>query len=247
MPAAAIAGAAVVGAGATIWAGNKASAATSGAANTAARVQEEALAQQEKLSAPYRALGESAIPTLQKLLGIGPGGPGDMTKTLQNMPGYQFAKSQGIDSTKAAAGSMGLALSGNTLQGIDKFSTGLADQTYQSEVANLMGIAGIGQAAAAGQAANVGNAATNRSNIAIGQGANQAGIASNQAASLAGIAGNALGNYQTSQFLEKLNPNSSVASTGRTAEMDLSAPNAPTIAANPYVGAPPAPALPLDS
>lgn len=236
--AAAIGGAAVLGAGATIYASGKATSATRDASNTASRVQEDALKQQAELSAPYRALGESAIPTLQNLLGIGSGGPQDMTKTLQNMPGYQFAKSQGIDSTKAAASSMGLALSGNTLQGVDKFSTGLADQTYQSEVANLMGIAGIGQAAAAGQAANVGNAATNRSNIAIGQGNNIAGIQANQAASLAGIAGNALGNYQTSQFLEKLNPNSLVASTGNTAEMTIGAPNAPTIAANDYLGAP---------
>jgi hypothetical protein len=206
MPAAAIIGAAVIGGAATVIASNKASHATSSAANQATKVQEDALAQQKELSAPYRALGESAIPTLQNLLGIGKGGTAGIEKTLSQMPGYQFAKSQGIDATKASAASMGLALSGNTLQGIDQFSTGLADQTYQSEVANLMGIAGIGQAAAAGQAANVGNAASNLSNIAIGQGANQAGIASNEAASLAGIAGNAVGQYQLGQFMNKLNP-----------------------------------------
>lgn len=226
MPAVAIVAAAVIGAGATMYASNKASKSTSNASKNATQVQEDALAQQEKLSAPYRALGESAIPTLQNLLGIGPGGSRDQTKTLENMPGYKFAKTQGVDATKAAAGSMGMALSGNTLEGIDKFSTGLADSTYQSEVANLMGIAGIGQAAAAGQAGNVGNNATNRANITLGQGANEAGIASNTAASIAGIAGSAMGNYEQQQFLDKLNPGNSPTSTSAPT---LSVPDVPAV------------------
>lgn len=231
MPAVAIIGAAVIGGAATVIASNKASSATKNAANSATKVQEDALAQQEKLSAPYRELGESAIPTLKSLLGLGPQGAGGIEKSLSNMPGYQFAKSQGVDATKAAAGSMGMALSGNTLEGIDKFSTGLADSTYQGEVANLMGIAGIGQAAAAGQAANVGNAATNRSNITLGQGANQAGIVSNEAASLAGIAGNAVGQYEQNQFLDKLNPNSSASGTG-VQNLDIQqAPSVPQLTA----------------
>jgi hypothetical protein len=235
MPAAVVVGAAVVGAAATVYASNKSSSATRNASNAAIQAQNTALEQQKELSAPYRALGESAIPTLQSLLGIGPGGPGAAEKTLQNMPGYQFAKSQGIDATKASAASMGLALSGNTLEGIDKFSTGLADQTYQSEVQNLMGIAGLGQAAAAGQAANVGNAATNKANIAIEQGANEAGISANTAASLAGIAGNAAGQYQLGQFMNKLNPGSTP-STGNTAEFTVGDPSAPTLGAGAALG-----------
>jgi hypothetical protein len=205
--AAAIAGAAVVGAGATMIAGHEASQATQAAANTAADTQKAALAQEKELAAPYTALGQQAIPTLENLLGIAPPGkPGAQAgptpqQTLESMPGYQFAKTQGIQSTEAAAGGMGMALSGNTLEGISQFTTGLADQTYGAEIDRLMRVAGLGQAAAAGQAANIQTGATNLGNIAQQQGATQAGIAANEAASISGIAGSLGGAALTANTL----------------------------------------------
>jgi len=73
MVAAAIVGAAVVGAGATAYSSNAASKSTSGATNAAIGQQQQALNQQSTLSAPYRSLGESAMPSLRALLGLGAG------------------------------------------------------------------------------------------------------------------------------------------------------------------------------
>ena len=173
---------------ASLFASKKASDATNNAANTAANATTNAVQQQATLSQPYRDLGQSAIPTLKSLLGIGGGDP---TATLRATPGYEFAKSEGLTATKNAASSSGLLLSGNTLEGLDKFSTGLADSTYQSAVGNLQSTAGLGQAAAAGQATNVGSAGANLANIAMNRGNTQAGIDVN---TIAGIT-RSLGSY----------------------------------------------------
>ncbi len=210
-------GGGLLAANATSNAADTAAAATTQASTTAAQVQRDALAQQKELAQPYTDLGKQAIPTLESLLGIAPAGkPGAAAgptpqQTLEQLPGYQFAKTQGIDATKAAAASMGLALSGNTLEGIDKFSTGLADQTYGEEVNRLMGIAGLGQAAAAGQAANIGQGAANLGNIAMNQGNTLAGIAANQGASMGSIYGNIGGSIATAATLRGLNPGATAA------------------------------------
>lgn len=202
----AIVGAGALAAGATVYGASTAASATHDAATSAAQVQEKALAQQKELSQPYTDMGKAAIPTLENLLGIGnPGGP-SVEQTLQQTPGYQFAKQQGLDATKSQAASMGMALSGNTLQGLDQFSTGLADQTYGAEVNRLMGVAGLGQAAASGQAANIGSNANNLSNIYTNQGNTLAGIRANEAAGVAGAIGSVSGSLLEQQTLDRLLP-----------------------------------------
>jgi hypothetical protein len=205
MVAAAVVGGAVIGAAGSAYAGSQAAGATRDASRSATNAQYAALDQQKQLAAPYTGLGQSAIPTYQALLGIGPKGQAGIQSTLQNLPGYQFAKSQGIDATKAAASSMGLGLSGNTLQGIDQFTTGLADQTYGAELERLLQPIQIGQGAAAGQAANIGAGASNLGNIAIGQGNNLAGIYANETAGITRAIGNAGNQYMTNQTLQNLN------------------------------------------
>lgn len=200
--AAAIAGAAVVGAVGSNMAADKAASAQKDATNAAISQQQAALNQQAELSKPYRSLGEAAIPKLQDLLGLGSGDP---TKALRETPGYQFAKEQGLQSTVNQASAMGLGLSGNTLQGLDKFSTGLADQTYQQAVANDMGVVQLGQAAAAGQAANIGAAANNISNAQLGLGNSLAGIEANQVAGITKSIGNAANQYMMYNTLQGLN------------------------------------------
>lgn len=178
MVAAAVIGAAVIGAGGSMAASNQQSKAAQGAKNA----EMAALGEQTKLSDPYRQLGEAALPQLRSLLGIGDGGntPEQRQAILASTPGYQFARDEGLKGTKASAGSMGMALSGNTLKALDQYGTGLADQTYQSAVGNLMGVTGLGQAAAAGQAANVGASADRQSgyytNLGNINAANVAGI-----------------------------------------------------------------------
>lgn len=218
--AAAIIGGAVLGAGASMIAGSKAAGATKDAAASARQSQLDALAQQKQLSAPYTQLGQDAIAKYEALLGITPQGSGtgrgpaprpgtfpggaSIQETLAGMPGYQFAKKEGLDATKAQAGSMGMALSGNTLEALDTFSTGLADQTYNQELQNLLAPIQIGQGAAAGQAANIGAGAANLGNIAINQGNNLAGIYANETAGIARAIGNAGNQYLTMQTLKNL-------------------------------------------
>lgn len=65
-----------------------------------------------------------------------------------NTPGYQFARQQGLDALTQNGFARGLGNSGATLKGLDKFSTGLADQTYQNYMSNLMGYGQQGLGAA---------------------------------------------------------------------------------------------------
>lgn len=208
MVAAAVVGAAVVGAAGSAYAGSEAASATSNASNAAIGQQQAALQQQTALEAPYNKVGTNALPTYESLLGIGPNG-GSLTpaaaaaqqSTLAALPGYQFALNQGLTSTKNAASASGLSNSGNTLEALDQYSTGLADSTYQQELGNVMGAVGIGQAAASGQSANIGNTASNISNATIAQGNNIAGIDSNEIAGITRATGNASNAYVTQQTL----------------------------------------------
>jgi hypothetical protein len=194
----------------TAIAGSEAAGATKSATNAAIAEQQTALQQQAGLAAPYTQLGQSAIPQLQSLLGIGtPGQNGQSSTTaaqqaLAQTPGYQFTQQQGTQNTLNAASAQGLALSGNTLQGLSQFNAGLADQTYQQAVGNLENTVNTGQAAAAGQAANIGNAASNISNAVIGQGNTLAGIDANTIAGITKSVGNAANAYTTNQTLTDL-------------------------------------------
>lgn len=216
--AAVIAGVASV-AGSAI-AGSEAAGATEYATNAAVSEQQQALQQQAQLAAPYTQLGQSAIPQLQSLLGIGtPGQNGQpsaasVQQALAQTPGYQFTQQQGTQNTLNAASAQGLALSGNTLQGLSQFNAGLADQTYQQAVGNLQNTVNTGQAAAAGQATNVGNAASNISNAVISQGNTLAGIDANTIAGITKGVGNAGNSYVTNQTLADLNSNPSYVYTG---------------------------------
>ena len=194
---------------ATIAGGAMAASATQDATNAAINQQKEALAQQAKLSEPYTNLGQAAIPQLQDLLGIGGKGTAGELAALQATPGYQFTQQQGNQATAAKAASMGLGLSGNTLQALSQYNTGLADQTYQNAVNNALGVTNIGEAAAAGQAANVGNAGTNVSNLLSNQGVNNANIDINTLAGLSKTLGGAANQYIGNQTLQNLNPGTS--------------------------------------
>jgi hypothetical protein len=201
MVAAAVVGGAVIGAAGSAYAGSQAASATQNATNASISAQQQALAQQAQMSAPYRALGESAIPQLQSLLGLGGKDP---TAALRATPGYQFEQQQGTRGTLNAASSMGMALSGNTLEGLSQFNQGLADTTYQQAVGNAENVVGLGQAAAAGQAANIGNAANNISGALINQGNNIAGIDANEIAGITKSIGNAGNQYVMANTLAGL-------------------------------------------
>lgn len=113
-------------------------------------------------------------------------GPNAIQASLESLPGYQFARTQGLKATQNAASARGLGVSGAALKGAAKFATGLADQTYGDQVARLQGVATMGQNAAA-QTGSM--ATTNAGNIAN----NITGIGNAKAAS-AIAAGNAASN-----------------------------------------------------
>ena len=204
----AIVGAAALGTVGVMAGASTAARATNRASNAAIQGQREALAQQERLSAPYRELGQQAMPAYMSLLGLSPDGtqvdPKLAQETLRNMPGYQFAQKEGERGTLQAAGAMGMGLSGNTLAALERYNVGLADQTYQDELRNLLAPVQLGQAAAAGQAANVGGAAANIGNIQQQQGANLANIGMNRAAGITGAIGQGVNQYVTQQTLQGL-------------------------------------------
>jgi len=215
---------AVVGAAGTVIAGHEAASATRDSTNAAIAAQQKALTSQQQLAQPFINLatggtgagggGPSPLQSLQSLVT-----PGSSAATLATLPGYQFTKEQGIQGTEAAANAMGLGLSGNTLEGLSKFTTGLADTTFQQEVGALTNVVGLGQAAAAGQAANIGNAAANVGNIAINQGNTLAGIDANVAAGLTKAVGSGVNNYILANTLAGLNqqPSPAVDTTGLNA------------------------------
>lgn len=228
MVAAVAIGAAAVGAAGSAVAGSEAAGATKSASNAAITQQQQALQQQSQLSQPYRDLGQSAIPQLQTLLGIGPPGQSGQAAidaqmaAVSNTPGYQFAQQQGTQNTVNAASAQGMSLSGNTLEGLSKFNQGLASETYQQDVQDLQSTVGMGQAAAAGQASNVGAAASNIGNTLINQGNTLAGIDANTAAGITKSIGNASNQYMTDQTLKGLqNPAGAYQSPGVPANPDL--------------------------
>lgn len=198
------------GAAATAYAGSEAASATTDAANTAAAVQNNALTQEKAQAAPYTALGTSALPQYEALLGIGPNANSATTlAALQATPGYQFTQQQGEQGILNAGSAAG-GLSGNTLTALDQYNTGLADNTYQNAVGNAQGAVGLGQAAAAGTASNIGTTAGNLSNIAVNQGNNIANIDTAGAAALSKIVSGAGNQYTTLQYLNnQTNPGTS--------------------------------------
>ncbi len=217
---------AAVSATGSIIGGSMAADATEEATKMQVQAQQDALAQQERLSAPYRGLGESAIPAYQRLLGIGPKGqqlsPQQISQQLTQMPGYQFQLSQGLDATKRQAAAMGLGLSGNTLQALDKYSQGLASTSYQNQLENLLNPIKIGQASATNQAAASGQTGANLSNIYGAQGQNQANIALGTVQGVTNAIGGATNNLVTMNTLQGLTDTGAMGAQYRPQVTDMS-------------------------
>jgi len=221
MVAAAVIGAAAIGAvGSSVAASQSAGAITS-STNASIAAQQSAQQQQQALNAPYAAIGTGtpgtkgnpgtigAIQQYQNLLGLGPEGTAGIEKTLAATPGYQFAKTQGLQATENAATLTNPgALSGNTLEALDAFSTGLADSTYQQALGNAQNAVTIGQNAAAGTGAGVLQTGANIGSSITSAGNTLAGIDANQIAGITKSAQGGLSNYATLSTLSGLNSSS---------------------------------------
>lgn len=213
---AAITAAVVVG-GAAIYAGSQADKTTSSNTNKAISAQQTAQQQQQALNAPYAAIGTGtpggasgggttgAITQYQNLLGLGPQGAAGEQATLAGTPGYQFAKSEGLGAATNAATASGMSLSGNTLRGLDAYSTGLADSTYQQAVGNAQNAVTIGQNAAAGTGSGILQTGANIGSDLVNEGNTLAGIDANTIAGVTKAASSGLNNYTTQRTLAGLN------------------------------------------
>jgi hypothetical protein len=151
---------------------------------------------------------------------------------LAATPGYQFTRDQGMQAVENQLSARGLGgLSGALGKGLSRFVTGLADQTYQSQLENYRTAAGMGQSAANQTGAFGQTATTNAGGALVGAaGAQAAGITGAAQANANGIVGGA---NAISGALGSI-PNSMV--TGRILGMYGAGAGAPTYSATNYPG-----------
>lgn len=147
----------------------------------------------------YR-VGDQVFGTLeeaQKWAAANPTG-GTKYQGFQATPGYQFQMDQGTAAVNALAGARGGLNSGRTMQDLQTFGQGLANQEYNNYLNRLTGMSGSGQAAAGAQANAATNAASGVSNALSGIGNAQAAGAIGSANAWTGALNNltALNQYQ---------------------------------------------------
>lgn len=135
----------------------------------------------EKSITPFQGLydrGTQGIDYYGQLVGLGGGDPAGMQQTLENIPGYQFARDQGIQALDRQANAKG-----NPYNATDvlNFTNGLASQNYFNYLDRLNPFFGLAQGAASGLAGGYGNIA----NLYNQLGANKANVATGVAGSIA--------------------------------------------------------------
>lgn len=168
----AIVGAAGLGAGASLIGSGEAAGAAKSAASQSNALQSQIYGQNSANAQPYIQAGDAANTALQGFLGIG-GDPAASQKALSNYlnsTGYQFNLNQGLNAVETSKAAQGLLGSGSTLQALDGFATGKANQYGQQYEQNLQNVASTGQAAAgalAGEGQSYANAVSaNNTNAA---------------------------------------------------------------------------------
>lgn len=149
MVAAVAGGASALSAGAQLFGASQ----QAGAAQAGQNVELSMFNKLQQLLSPFTQAGQSALPSLQALLGLGPQGGAGITSTLENLPGFQFALNQGLKSTQQSFEGRGLGLSGAAIKGADQYASGLASGNYNNFLSQLQGLAGLGENAAAGTGA----------------------------------------------------------------------------------------------
>lgn len=110
---------------------------------------------------PFLQSGTAANKSIADLYGLnGPDAQKAAFAGFQTSPGFQFAKEQGIKGLDASAAKRGMLLSGNQLQAVQDFGSGLASREFNRYIDDLMRTSAAGQAAAQGVGQNQVDAAT---------------------------------------------------------------------------------------
>lgn len=97
---------------------------------------------------PYVATGRASNDALARLIADPP--------SVRSLPGYQFAYDEGIKALDRSASAHSMGQSGRASKDLLRFGTGLADQTYGTQLARLMGLNQQGMAATGAQTGLVG-------------------------------------------------------------------------------------------
>lgn len=202
--AAAIAGAAVIGGVATAVSGTKAANAQKDAAAQSVAEQQRQYNQTRDDYAPWRTAGQGALSKLSSLYGISSGGPATAPASsiydeFRATPGYQFTQDEGTKAAERSASARGLLGSGAALKAVDRFSAGLADQTYNNYVGQLQSIAGLGQSATGSTAQAGQNASNNISQAYLQAGNARASSYANIGSAINGTVNNLAGAYAYGQ------------------------------------------------
>lgn len=222
--AAAVLGAGALSAGAGIWGASTAANAQTSAAQASIVNQQQMYANNKNVLSPFINAGSGAIGQLQNwtdptsttnplsslLKLVTPGA--DQSAALAQMPGYQFDVQQGTRAAQNALAARGLGGSpGAIAKGVGGYVTGLANNTWSSEVQNLLSTFG----AEGGALQNLVNTGAQSGNALAGVGTNTAnsisssltGAGSAQAAG-ANATGAAIGglgsNITTAALLQQL-------------------------------------------
>ena len=194
---AAILGSAAIGAGASIYGAYTQSKASQQAAQTLANQQGMALSTAMHALQPYSAAGQSVLPTLKSLITPGP----NQTATLSQTPGFQFAQDWGLKGVQNVQSTRGLG--GNALAAGSEFSTGLAQQTWQNVVQNLMNLYRTGGQAAGSLAGTTANISGSFGPAIASTEIGSANALAGGAAGVAGAAGGATQNLLNLALLNK--------------------------------------------
>ncbi len=215
---AAVIGASVVGAGASLIGASEQSSAATHAANVQAGQEAQATAEQQAMYnqnqqniQPFIAQGTAAANQVSALEGLNGGTPSTIMNTLQQLPGYQFANTQGLKSVQNANAARGLGVSGAALKGAAAYSTGLANTQYNNYLTGIQNTENTGANAAGGLASVGAQTGANIAGTIVGQGNALAQGAVNSAAAQAGgltAGANSLQNaFYTNQILSGMNNN----------------------------------------
>lgn len=97
---------------------------------------------------PYVATGYQSNDALSRLIAN--------PDSVRSLPGYQFAQDEGIQALDRSANARHMLSSGRQSKDLLRFGTGLADSTYGSQLARLMGLNQQGMGAVGAQNATVG-------------------------------------------------------------------------------------------
>lgn len=97
---------------------------------------------------PYVATGNAGNAALLRLL--------QDPSSVASLPGYQFDMQQGVNALDRSAAARGTLNSGRSQKDLLAYGTGLADNTYGSQLQRLLGVSQFGQGANAAQIGTVG-------------------------------------------------------------------------------------------